>query len=66
MRGAWLAAHMGETRGAHRVLVRNLWERDDLEDPDVDGRIILILILKKWDGKHGLICLRIGTGGGLL
>jgi hypothetical protein len=34
----------------------------------VDGRIILKLIFKKWDGIAwlGLIWLRIGTGGGLL
>ena len=35
-----------------------------MENPGVDGRIILILISKKWDGKvwTGLIWLRIGTG----
>jgi hypothetical protein len=33
----------------------------------VDGRIILKLIFKKWDGAWtGLSWLRIGTGGGLL
>ena len=25
-------------------------ERDDLEDPDVDGSIVLWLIFRKWDG----------------
>jgi hypothetical protein len=28
--------------------------RRHFEDPDVDGRIILKWIFKKWDGEHGL------------
>jgi hypothetical protein len=28
----------------------NLREGDDLDDPDLDGRIILKLIFEKWDG----------------
>ena len=31
----------GENRGVDRVLVGNLRERDHLEDPGVDGMIIL-------------------------
>jgi hypothetical protein len=43
-------------------------ERDHLEDLDVDGRIILSLIFKKWDTETwtGLAWLSIGTDGGLL
>jgi hypothetical protein len=37
-------------------------------DPDVDGRIILRWIFRKWEGVVGTECswLRIGTGGGHL
>ena len=37
-----------------------------MEDPGVDGRIILRWIFNKWDVGvwTGLIGLRIGTGGG--
>ena len=46
---------------------RNLRERDHLEDPGLDERIIIKYIFKKWDGaRTGLIWLRIRTGGGLL
>jgi hypothetical protein len=40
---------MGDRRDVYRVLVGNLRERGHLEDPVVDGRIILIWIVRKWD-----------------
>jgi len=27
----------------------NMWERDHLGDPGIDGRIMLRLIFRKWD-----------------
>jgi hypothetical protein len=46
----------------------NVRERDHLEDPGIDGRIILRLIVKTWNMGTwtGSIWLRKGTGGGLL
>ena len=46
----------------------NLGDRDPLEEPDVNGSIILRWIFRKWDvvASAGSIWLRIGTGGGHL
>jgi hypothetical protein len=46
----------------------NLRERDNWGEPDVDGRIILRRIFRKWEGIVGTewSWLRIGTGGGHL
>jgi len=46
----------------------NLKERDHLGDPDVDGKIILRGIFRKWDVGvwNGWSWLRIRTGGGHL
>jgi len=65
MRRAGHVAFMGERVGAYRG---NLRERDHLEVPGIDGKIILRWIFKKWDVGTwtGLIWLRIGTGGGIL
>jgi hypothetical protein len=59
---------MGDRRGAHTVLERNLMKRDQWDHRDVDGRIILKWMFKKWDGEvwTGSLRFRIGTGGGCL
>ena len=43
----------------------NLRERDHLEGAGVDGRIILILISRKWDGAWNNLA-QVRTGGGHL
>jgi len=56
---------MEERRVKYRVLVGKL-ESGYLEDPIVNGRIILRWIFRKWDVGvwTGSRSLRIGTGGG--
>jgi len=58
---------MGERKGVYRVLMGKP-ERERLGDPDVDGKIILTWIFRKWDVGvwTGSSWLRIGTGGGHL
>ena len=66
MRWAGHVARMGEE--CTGFWCGNLRERDHWGDPDVDGRIILRWIFRKWEGVVGTgwSWLRIGTGGGHL
>ena len=68
MRWAGHVARMEEGRGVQKFWWGNLRERDHWGDHDLDGRIILRWILRKWEGVVGTgwSWLRIGTGGGRL
>ena len=68
MRWAGHVARMEEGRGVHKVLVGKSEGKSHWGDKDVDGRIILRWILRKWEGivGTGWSWLRIGTGGGRL
>ena len=59
---------MEEGRGVHKVLVGKPDGKNHWGDPDVDGRIILRCIFRKWEGvvETGFSWLRIGTVGGRL
>jgi hypothetical protein len=66
---------VGGARGAHGGGERceqgssggNPRERGHWGDPDVDGRIILRWIFRKWEGvETGWSWLSVGTGGGHL
>jgi hypothetical protein len=58
--------------GSGEVYIEFWWgtlrERDHLGDPDVDGRITLRWIFRKWDVEAwtGSIWFRVGTAGGHL
>jgi len=60
--------YLTEKKRTHRFRWGSLRERDQVEDLCIDGRVISIQILKKYDGRTwtGLIWLRKGTSGRLL
>jgi hypothetical protein len=68
MRWAGHQARMGRGEVDTGFWWRGLRERDHCGDRDVDGRIILRGIFRKWEGVVGTgwSWLRIGTGGGRL
>ena len=66
--GVVCGAYGEEREGCTGFWWGNLRERYLWGDPDVDGRIILRWIFRKWERVVGTgwIWLRIGTGGGHL
>jgi hypothetical protein len=68
MRWAGYVARMERGDACTGFCWGNLRERNHLEDPGVDRRIILRWIVSKWDAGAwtGSVWLRIGTGGGHL
>jgi hypothetical protein len=68
MRWVGQVARMEERRGVYMVLVGKPEGKRPLGDRDIDGRIILRWIFRKWDVGvwTGSSWLRIGTGGGHL
>ena len=68
MRWAGHVAHMGQGEVCTGFWWGNLRERDHRGDPDIDGKIILRWIFRKWEGVvgNGWSWLRIGRGDGHL
>jgi len=61
---SWDCSIYREKRGAYKVWRGSLREKDHLEDPGANGRIILRWLFRKWDEEvwTGFICYRIGPG----
>ena len=68
IRWAVHVARMEDRRGSYKVLIGKPDGKKHLEDPDVDGRIILRWIFRKWVVGiwTGSNWFRIGTVGGHL
>ena len=64
--GGACSTYGGEERRIPGFAGRNVREKDKLEGPGIDGRIILRWIFRKWDVGlwTGSRWLRIETGGG--
>jgi len=58
----------GESRDVYRVFVGKPEGKNHLEDPGIDGKIVLRWIFRKWDVRAWTesIWLRVWTGGGHL
>jgi len=52
MRWAGHVVHVGKRRDKYRILVGRPEGRRHLEDPGIDGGMILKSIFKKWGGGH--------------
>jgi hypothetical protein len=52
--GGACGMYVGQERCVQGFWWRDLMETDYMEGLGVDGKIILKLIFKKWDGEHGL------------
>ena len=68
MRWTGHVVRMGDIRGLYRVFVGKPEGKNHLGDRDVDGRIILRWLFRKWDLRawSGSMLLRTGTGDGHL
>jgi hypothetical protein len=68
MRWVGYVARMGRGEACTGFWWGSRRERNHLGDPDVDGRVILRWIFRKWEGVVGTgwSWLRIGIGGGHL